>query len=159
MPIKIRAAITADYAAMSALLFEGDVYHSNALPHLFRPVSGPARPREYIIRLIENLDAVVLLAEEEGDMVGLLMAEVRETPDIAILVPRRYAVIEDIIVHEGRRGEGIGKALMQRAHAWARARGATAVELNVYEFNESARAFYETLGYTTESRKMRRSLE
>ena len=48
---------------------------------------------------------------------------------------------------------------MDAAHQWARARGLTRVELNVYEFNEGARAFYAALGYETLSRKLGRSLE
>jgi len=48
--------------------------------------------------------------------------------------------------------------LMDIVHEWAIAKGATAIELNVYEFNKSAMAFYRRLGYETVSRKMSRAL-
>ena len=43
---------------------------------------------------------------------------------------------------------------MEKMQAWAIAKGATSIELNVYEFNEAAISFYESLGYQALSRKM-----
>jgi ribosomal protein S18 acetylase RimI-like enzyme len=43
---------------------------------------------------------------------------------------------------------------MRRAQTWARAQGAGEIELTVYEFNEPAIAFYQSLGYKTVSRRM-----
>ena len=47
---------------------------------------------------------------------------------------------------------------MDEMQAWAIAKGATSIELNVYEFNETAISFYERLGYQTLSRKMSKQL-
>jgi ribosomal protein S18 acetylase RimI-like enzyme len=47
---------------------------------------------------------------------------------------------------------------MDKMQEWAIARGATSLELNVYEFNETAISFYERLGYQTLSRKMSKEL-
>jgi len=67
-------------------------------------------------------------------------------------------VIDSLAVKEGFRRSGVGRALMERAHQWARDKGVTQVELGVWEFNEGAMAFYEKLGYRPASRKMRRVL-
>ena len=48
--------------------------------------------------------------------------------------------------------------LMHKMQAWAIEKGATSIELNVYEFNETAISFYEKLGYRTLSRKMSKEL-
>ncbi len=61
-------------------------------------------------------------------------------------------------MRSGFQYHGIGRRLMDEAQAWASARGATSIELNVYEFNEDAIAFYERLGYRTLSRKMSKEL-
>jgi GNAT superfamily N-acetyltransferase len=53
---------------------------------------------------------------------------------------------------------GIGRALMHRVERWAEEKGATEIELNVYEFNQSAFSFYLSLGYVTTSRKMEKRL-
>jgi ribosomal protein S18 acetylase RimI-like enzyme len=43
---------------------------------------------------------------------------------------------------------------MEKMQEWTITKGATSIELNVYEFNETAISFYERLGYRTFSRKM-----
>ncbi len=48
---------------------------------------------------------------------------------------------------------------MEKMQEWAIAKGATSIELNVYEFNETAISFYEGLGYQTLSRKMSKELQ
>ena len=48
----------------------------------------------------------------------------------------------------------VGKRLVQVAIQWARDVGATRTELGVYEFNESARAFWESVGFETLSRRL-----
>jgi ribosomal protein S18 acetylase RimI-like enzyme len=47
---------------------------------------------------------------------------------------------------------------MAAAERWAAERGLSEIELSVWEFNQSALAFYQELGYVTERRKMRRVL-
>jgi ribosomal protein S18 acetylase RimI-like enzyme len=48
---------------------------------------------------------------------------------------------------------------MDKVQEWALAKGATSIELNVYEFNETAISFYESLGYQTFSRRMNKDLK
>ncbi|OQA95517.1 MAG: Acetyltransferase (GNAT) family protein [Chloroflexi bacterium ADurb.Bin222] len=48
--------------------------------------------------------------------------------------------------------------LMGTVYEWALTKGASSIELNVYEFNKAAIAFYEKLGYETLSRKMSKAL-
>ncbi len=73
-------------------------------------------------------------------------------------MPRRRAFVDSLAVGQEFRRHGIGRALMDQAHAWAIAKGAADVELNVYEFNQPALAFYQALGYETSTRRMVRSL-
>lgn len=158
MSITIREAQPSDYEALCLVLDQGDAYHRRAVPHVFRAPDGPARSRDYILAIIASDDAAFYVAEEEGQIVGAVHILVRETPDIPILAPRRYAVIENIAVDCARRRQGIGRALMERALQWAADRGLTQVELSVWEFNEGAMAFYRELGYTTAVRRMWKDL-
>jgi GNAT superfamily N-acetyltransferase len=47
---------------------------------------------------------------------------------------------------------------MNQAEEWVASQGVGVIELNVYEFNLGAQAFYKQLGYTTYSRKMSKNL-
>jgi ribosomal protein S18 acetylase RimI-like enzyme len=67
-------------------------------------------------------------------------------------------VVDTLVVKEGFRQQGIGQKLMDKVHQWAISRGANEVELNVYEFNQEAMAFYRQLGYETISQKMSKPL-
>jgi ribosomal protein S18 acetylase RimI-like enzyme len=100
----------------------------------------------------------LFVAKVEGKLVGFIHAVIRDTPAIPVFVRRRYAVIDNITVSARYRRNGIGQMLMHRIDEWAIAKGATAIELNVYEFNRVAIAFYQGLGYETLSRRMSRFL-
>src|SRR5919108_403495 len=53
------------------------------------------------------------------------------------------AWVEDLAVDPARRSQGIGKALLDAAKAWARERGATHLELDSGEARTDAHRFYE----------------
>jgi len=126
---------------------------------MFQEPDGPVRDRDFILGSIADEAVNIFVAEIEGPLVGLVHVLIREALDIPIFVPRRYAVIDNLAVKEEFRQRGIGRALMNKAHDWAVAKAADTVELTVYEFNESALAFYRRLGYKPLSRRMRISLK
>ena len=138
---------------------EVDALHRDHLPHFFRKPTGPVREQAYYQGLITDENIGLLLAEVNGSAVGFVHGVVTDTPAIPILVPRRYAIIDSIGVTSGFRGGGIGRMLMERIHAWAVAKGASAIELNVHAFNSGAISFYRKLGYETVSQRMGRSLD
>ncbi len=75
------------------------------------------------------------------------------------LAPRRYAMVQELVVAQARQRRGIATRLISEAHRWARDRGLTEIELNVYEFNQAALRLYSKLGYSTDSRRLSRILD
>jgi len=155
----IRKATLDDYDELCALIAEVDELHRSNLPQRFREPEGPTREWDYFRSLIADEKVGCFVAEGEGELVGFVHVVVRDSRDIPILVPRRYAFIDSIAVREELRGTGIGRALMERAHEWAGSMGATEMELNVFEFNEEAIKFYRRLGYRAVCREMSRPLQ
>jgi ribosomal protein S18 acetylase RimI-like enzyme len=158
MNFSIREATQKDYRALCEVFAEGDALHREALPHIFRKTAERARPEEFILDIIADENAALFVAEHNGRIIGLVHVRIREVPHIPILVPRQYASISDLVVKGEFRRSGVGRALVERAERWALDRGASQIELNVWEFNEGAIAFYEKLGYKTISRKLWKSL-
>jgi len=159
LEISVREATVDDYRALCGLFEEIDALHRGHLPHLFRKPGGPPRELDYYSGLIADENIALFVAEAGGELVGAVHVMVRESPEFPILVPRRYAVVESIVVKSGFQNHGIGRTLMEQMQAWAAAKGAAAIELNVYEFNHTAIAFYESLGYQAVSRKMSKDLK
>jgi diamine N-acetyltransferase len=159
MQISVRKATADDYNSLCKLFDEIDALHRDHLPHMFQKPGGAAREQDYYSGLIADGNIALLVAEAGGNLVGFVHAIVRETPAFPVFVPRRYAIVDGIVVKSGFQNHGIGRMLMDKMQAWATANGATSIELNVYEFNETAISFYERLGYQTFSRKMSKEIK
>ena len=62
---------------------------------------------------------------------------------------RDFLDIDEFCVDEGHRRQGIATALVDFVKAYAREKGFSRIELNMWEFNRGALAFYEAAGFTT----------
>lgn len=159
MEISVRKATADDYNSLCELFDEIDALHRDKLPHIFQKPSGAAREQDYYSGLIADENVALFVAQAGEKLVGFVNAIVRDTPALPVFVPRRYVIVNGIVVKSGFQSRGIGKILMDKMQEWAIARGVTSIELNVYEFNETAISFYERLGYQTLSRKMSKELK
>ena len=159
MEISVRKATADDYSSLCELFNEMDALHRDALPHIFQQPDGAAREKDYYLGLIADESVALLVAEAGGNLVGFVHAMVRDVPAFPVFVPRRYAIVDGIVVRSAFQHRGIGRRLMDNMQLWAVANGAASIELNVYEFNEPAISFYERLGYQTLSRKMSKELK
>jgi len=155
----IRAAVAEDYGGLCSLYDELDELHRLNLPRTFRRAKGPSREKEYLLSLMRDGNVGLFVACSAGALVGMVCVVEREAPALPIFVPRRYAVIDSLVVTSESRRTGLGRALIERAQEWAQARGLCEVELGVWEFNHAALGFYESLGYRTVYRRMSRRLD
>ena len=98
MNYSIRAATTDDYVKVLPLFQEGDVFHREALPQIFRKPVGPSRTEEYYLDILKDENSAIFIAISKEIVVGLIVISMRKSQDIQILVPRTYAYIDDIVV-------------------------------------------------------------
>lgn len=115
------------------------------------------RSLAFLQERLAEADAAMLVADIGGAVVGFARVKLGRPPDDARRRPRVFAYVEEVVVSSDHRRLGVGKALMRRVEAWARERKVDPIELTVWEFNEEARKFYESLGYTTSYRRMFRT--
>ncbi|HLZ62973.1 MAG TPA: GNAT family N-acetyltransferase [Ktedonosporobacter sp.] len=158
MNMVLRAATDEDYEVVCTLYDQLEQIHAQALPHFFRTVEGHARPHKWFADILANEDAALFVAEQQGIIVGMVHCYVRITPGLPMIVPRRFVHVEDLVVSEPVRHQGVGQLLTERVNQWSLEKGIREIELDVWEFPTSALAFYEKLGYETTRRHMRKLL-
>jgi GNAT superfamily N-acetyltransferase len=88
---------------------------------------------------IASHDSVVLLADDDGELVGFCTGY----QDLHSVRFGFRVWIEDLAVHPQHRSQGVGKALLDGAKDWARERGATHLELDSGDARPDAHRFYE----------------
>ncbi len=106
------------------------------------PTPGPEAIAERAREMLERDELVVFLAGEPA--VGIASMLFR----VSIWSPTRDAYLEELYVEPPRRGDGLGRALLEAAMDAARERGATRIELNTGETDAAARRLYEAAGFT-----------
>ena len=62
---------------------------------------------------------------------------------------RNYLDVDEFCVSEDARRQGVGRGMIDFIRKLARQRGFGRVELNMWELNRDALAFYENVGFTT----------
>jgi ribosomal protein S18 acetylase RimI-like enzyme len=153
LAVTIRPAVAADYSAIAVLAREILAYHVAAIPDTFRE-TNPALSEEYFDELLKSAASSLLVADNAGTLVGYVVCEAKWVNPSPMIIPRRIASIEEIMVTKGMRGRGIGQALFDACVRWAQGHGADHLTLQVWEFNQDAIAFYERRGMTTLHRHM-----
>ena len=154
MSVIIREATTNDLDDLTTLLVEFNAVHASGLPDIYQPVVADAETTGYLRRVMALAHTHLFVADVAGQVAGLLILQRDDVPRTPVHIPRQWVMINVLVVREAYRQRGIGEALVQHAHTWAREHGIETVELIVAEFNTVAMAWYEKLGYTTRERRM-----
>ncbi len=157
--ITIRHAVSEDIPGLYRLFSTVDQMHREAHPEIFKQVEFPDEIKEYYQSCITEPDASIILAEESNKIIGGLICTLKTTPNVPILVPRKYACIDNIAVSGPYQQHGVGRDLIETAQRWAFQRGASMVELSVWEFNQDAANFYQKLGFRTFRRRMVKDID
>jgi streptothricin acetyltransferase len=87
---------------------------------------------------IDNPQKVIFFADVDGVPAGQIK-----------MIPwwNKFAYVEELVVDTEFRGRGVGRALMDRAIAWARERNFPGVTLETQDNNVPACKFYEKCGF------------
>lgn len=116
---------------------------NNLLSQLSKNIPKIRAARLYKITQQKNF---VLLLVKEGDKI-LGMASIF----FVDLLSRRTAWIEDVIVDEGVRGQGLGKTLAEALIHLAREQGADEINLTSSPKRVAANRLYQSLGFVLRS--------
>jgi ribosomal protein S18 acetylase RimI-like enzyme len=118
------------------------------LPQLSR--SAPPLDRAGLDRIVGSAAATLLIARAGDKIVGTLSLVMFPIPT------GLRAWIEDVIVDEAARGQGIGEALTVEALRIAEQAGARTVDLTSRPSREAAGRLYERVGFQSRSTRLYR---
>lgn len=149
----IRLATEADKPAVNELRRQVKLVHAAGRPDFFSDgFSQESADYLNVLFIQENLD--ILVAEADGKIVGFACLEYVDRPATPYRKPSRYCHISEFGVDEQCRRQGIGRAMFEEIKVRAAEKGYPRIELNMWEFNETALKFYESLGFRTYRRYM-----
>ena len=159
--ITVRRAVPEDYEVIGRLL--GDILrqHKAGRPDLFEPQSDGSGKytKEEFEKILADAKTVIFSAVGGGEVVGYLICKIIEERHNSVLKMIKTLYLDDLCVDKNYRRSGAGRLLMEAAEDYARGIGCHNITLNVWEFNENAKSFYEHMGYGTQRREMEKILD
>jgi GNAT superfamily N-acetyltransferase len=130
----------------------------DCLPVLLEQLGYPTSADEARRRLERQLDATeaeVLVAEADGEIVGLASFYFLEL----LYRARPQCRITALVVRSDHRRRGTGRALMRAIERAARERGCFRLELTTRPDRPGALPFYRALGFTERPRRLVKALD
>lgn len=103
---------------------------------------------------LNNKNSYYIVAIKDNKIVAVLIMEIV----IQLHREKKTSFIDDLIVDEEYRNNGIGKLLLQDAISYAKKQGCEVTELTCYLENENAHRFYERNGFEKHSIKFKQYL-
>ena len=149
----IRRAVPADAGKILELLSQVEAIHHMGRPDIFR-VNGTKFTEDELVRMFADDATPIFVADVDGEVMGYAFCVLGEIKDSTMLLDAKTLHIEDVCVDENRRGENVGGELMEFVKDFAKKIGCARVDLDVWEFNEGARRFYEKHGFKVQKRRM-----
>jgi GNAT superfamily N-acetyltransferase len=131
-PFQLRSARASDAPAVAALVTQ-----------LGYPTAA-AEMRGRLERLLAHPEHSMVVAEAEGEVVGLVAAQL----GYALEFDGVYCRINGLVVDAQWRGRGLGTLLMRHLETWCKERGAQSLLLTSGNHRREAHKFYETLGFS-----------
>ena len=159
MTVTIRPATAADVRAMGRLgaVLVQTHHDFDAARFIAATPQTEHGYAAYLGSQLAKRDIVVLVAEDDGDVLGYTFAGIERYDYMELRGPA--GVLYDIVVDQAHRGRGIGQALLDATLAELKTRGAPQVVLSTAERNESAQRLFARAGFRRTMIEMTRELE
>lgn len=132
--------------AISVLLRQVLNIHNQIRPDIFKKDTKKYTRKELDKIIFENKSPIFICVD--GDKIlGYCFCIIEKVKNSNFLQDNKTLYIDDLCVDENYRGKGIGKALYNHVLEYAKSNDCFNVTLGVWTGNESAKGFYESLGF------------
>jgi len=145
MSVTVRRAEPQDAVTIAKLALKLFAQHREYDPERFADLGNVAGAERYYGGRTTAEEAIVLVAETAGEIIGFVYAEFEEINYAELLESAVW--VHDLFVLESTRGTGAGKALIDATAEAARRTGADKLVLTVAAKNEFGRSFFKGRGF------------
>ncbi|MFD1738860.1 GNAT family N-acetyltransferase [Bacillus salitolerans] len=152
MDIHIREATKNDYDVVHQIQKQVHAIHTKGRPDHYK-MTDTTLDKEYFNNLIDGENTKVFLLEVDQPIAYTIIT-IKNTKERPILIPKKVVYMDDFGVDMKYRGKGFGKIFFAKILEYAKGIEADSLELGVWEFNENAIKFYESMNLKTKMRQM-----
>lgn len=149
----IRFAEEKDLTRVNELRAQVNEVHVKGRPDIFKP-GFCQELRDAVYEMCNGENKNIIVAERDGVICGMVCVEYIIKPESPYSLERKIYHIVEVVVDEAFRRQGVAKEMFEFIKRDAIKKGYKRIELDVWGFNESARGFYEAVGFKTFRRFM-----
>jgi len=153
----VRFAKEKDLDQINELRKQVNEIHAKGRPDVFKAGFGNAI-RDLAILFLNGESSDIVVAERDGVICGMACVEYVDKPETPYGKARSFYHVQEIAVDKKYRRQGVAKELFEFMIADAKKRNLDKIELDVWEFNDSAIEFYQAVGFRQTRRWMEISI-
>ena len=151
--VEVRRAREDELERVNELRMQVNILHVAGKPEVFKP-GFPEELRNYIYAIHKDPEQFIAVAVKDETICGFAVLHHINKPENPFMKERDFLDIDEFCVDEAFRRQGIASEMIAFIREFAKEKGFHRIELNMWEFNQDALAFYEAAGFQTFRRYM-----
>ncbi|MBP3610437.1 MAG: GNAT family N-acetyltransferase [Lachnospiraceae bacterium] len=153
----VRIAVMEDFDRINELRKQVNALHVQGRPDHFR-AGWKEELQNHAKEMIEAGNKDILVAERNGVICGYACVDYINLPESPYRYARQFYHVSEFGVDKTFHRQGVATELVEFMKTQAKEKGFSGIELDVWEFNPEARAFYEAGGFECIRRYMEMKL-
>lgn len=149
----VRSAEEQELERVNVLRKQVNDLHVEGKPNIFKANFYDGLS-DYIYEIWNDDKKEIIVAINEGEIVGYAVLAHINRAETLFMYERDYLDIDEIGVDKDYRRHGVASEMISYILDYTKDKGFKRVELNMWEFNQRALAFYEKVGFKTYRRCM-----
>ena len=151
--MNVRPANENELSRVNELRKQVNDLHVEGKPDVFKP-GFPQELQDFIYDIWNDPEKEIIVAEQNGEICGFAVLHHINRPENPYMLERDFLDIDEFCVDEIYRRQGVATEMISFIREYAGKKGFHRIELNMWEFNKDALAFYEAAGFSTFRRYM-----
>ena len=149
----VRFAEEKDLDEINELRKQVNDIHVEGRPDVFKAGFG-TEIRDFVKIIMNGENSDIIVAERNGIICGMACVDYVNKPESPYSKARSFYHVQEIAVDANYRRQGVAKELLEFMIEDAKKRKLGKIELEVWEFNDSAIEFYQAVGFRPTRRWM-----